>query len=187
MPGLARTIAAADHQHATLQTSGTRRHRADEGLLRLYIRFSGLYTVFIAVAPDNIALVSKARDPNKAVEKLRVITGTPLQIVRLWWAQSASDAAVVHLAFAGTLWSAEELIPAVLTFAREGSIPLLSDSVVQAKARYLVGWVDADFESLRSKGGLDSCGTAFEAIREALTLRRSKIRMLYRIAQSKRQ
>jgi hypothetical protein len=189
MPGLTRTIATSDHQHATLQTSGTRRHRADEGLLRLYIRFSGLYTVFIAVAPDCIALVSKARDPNKAVEKLRVVTGTRLELVRVWWTQSASDAAAVHLAFAGTPWPAEELIPAVLTFAREGNIPLTSDSMVQAKARNLVEWVNADFESLRSKGGLENYRTAFVSNREALSvaLRRAKIRTLYRIAQANRE
>jgi hypothetical protein len=184
MSGLARTVPTADHKQATPQTSGTRRGPADEALVRLYIRFSDLYAVFVAVAPDRIALVSKARDPNDAVEKLRVVTGTRLELVRVWWTQSASDAAVVHLAFAGTPWPPEELIPALLTFAREGNIPLTSDSVVQAKARNLVEWVDADFESLRSKGGLENCGTAFVADREALTLRRSKIRALYRVAQA---
>jgi hypothetical protein len=188
MPRLARTIATADYQHAPPQTSGTR-HRADEALVRLYIRFSGIYAVFVAVAPDCIALVSKARDPNRAVEKLRGVKGTRLELVRVWWTQSASDAAVMHLAFAGTPWPAEELIPAVLTFAREGNISLTSDSMVQAKARNLVEWVDADFESWRSRGGLENCRSAFVADGEALsvTLRRSKIRTLYRIAQANRE
>jgi hypothetical protein len=175
MPALARTIASAQHQPVSPHPSG-RRHCADEALVRLYIRFSGIYGVFVVVTLDGVAVVSRARDPNKAIENLRVGTCTRPEPNRVWWTQSAADAAIVHLAFAATSWPTEELIPAVLNFARENNIALTSDVMVQAKARNLVEWVDSDFESLRYSGGTRNFCTE--------ELRRSKIRTLYRIAQA---
>jgi hypothetical protein len=68
------------------------------------------------------------------------------------------------------------------------NIPLTRMPWRGPRARNLVEWADADFESLRFNGGMGSFRTAFVADREelAVILRRSKIRTLYRIAQANR-
>jgi len=177
MPALARTITIAQHQHISPHPSG-RRHCAEEALVQLYIHFSGIYSVFIVVTLDGVAVVNRARDPNKAIENLRGGTSNCPELNRVWWTQSAADAATIHLAFAATSWPTEELIPAVHNFARENNIALTSDVMVQTKARNLVEWVDSDFESWRYSGGVRNFTTE--------ELRRSKIRTLYRIAQADR-
>jgi hypothetical protein len=186
MPALARNIAVEEHRHDLPGPGRTGRHRADEALVRLYIRFSGICPVFVVVTPDGIGLVSRGRDPRRAVESMGLAKGTRLELARVWWTRNVHDAATIHLAFAATNWPPDDLIPSVLTFARENKITLTSDTVVQAKARDLVEWVDADFETLCvSRRGKDISAAFGELVQFPAVLRRAKIRTLYRIAQAK--
>ena len=164
----------------------TGRYRAEEALVRLFIRLSKINAIFVVAIPNGAGLVSRGRDPLRAVEALGVMTGQHVKLVRVWWTQNLNDAVALQLAFAATQWPPKELIPAMLTFAREQSITLTSDTVVQAKARDTVEWVDADFESLRTTGRMKNWAAAFEREQKDFlaALRRAKIRTLNRIAQT---
>jgi hypothetical protein len=176
-----------ERRSALPDTVRTGRYRAEEALVRLFIRLSKFNAIFVVATPNGASLVSRGRDPVRAVEALGVTTGQRIKLVRVWWTEKIADAVALQLAFAATLWPSDELIPAVLSFARDHAITLTSDTVVQAKARDVVEWVDADFESLRSTGRMKNWAAAFgrEPKDFSAALRRAKIRTLYRIAQMK--